>query len=69
MSDNTVVRGGGDMQVLHMGVVTKIFSPLKKRGSLGGFCTFQTCPLKKGTVFVLNKNQDKKVPRDPHWNL
>ena len=61
--------GGGDMQVLHMGVLTKFFSPLEKRGSLGGFCTFQTCPLKKGTVFVLNKNQGRKAPRDPHWNV
>ena len=61
--------GGGDMQILHMGVLAKFFSPLEKRGSLGGFCTFQTCPLKKGTVFVLNKNQGKKAPRDPHWNL
>ena len=61
--------GGGDMQVLHMGVLTKFFSPLEKRGSLGAFCTFQTCPPKKGTVFVLNKNQGKKAPRDPHWNL
>ena len=57
------------MQVLHMGVLTKFFSPLEKRGSLGGFCTFQTCPLKKGTVFVLNKNQGKKATRDPHWTL
>ena len=57
------------MQVLHMGVLTKFFSPLEKRGGLGGFCTFQTCPLKKGTVFVLNKNQGKKTPRYPHWNL
>ena len=60
------IRGGGDMQVLHMGVLTKFFNPLEKRGSLGGFCTFQTCPLKKGTVFVLNRNQGKKAPRDPH---
>ena len=57
------------MQVLHMGVLTKFFSPLEKRGSLGGFCTFQTCPLKKETVFVLNKNQGKKAPRDPHGNV
>ena len=61
--------GGGDMQILHMGVLTKFFSPLENRGNLGGFCTFQTCPLKKGTVFVLNKNLGNKAPRDPHCNL
>ena len=55
------------MQILHMGVLTKFFSPLEKRGSLGVFCTFQTCPLKKGTVFVLNKNLGKKALRDPYF--
>ena len=45
------------MQVLHMGVLTKFFSALEKRGSLGFFCTYQTCALKKGRVFVLNKTQ------------
>ena len=57
------------MQVLHMGVLSKFFSPLEKRGNLRGFCTFQTCPLIKGTVFVFNENQGKKALRDPHWNL
>ena len=57
------------MQVLHIGVLTKFFNPLEKNGSLGVFCTFQTCSLKKGTVFILNKNQGNKAPRDRHWNV
>ena len=61
--------GGGDMQDLSMRVLTEFFSPLEKRGSLAGICTVQSCPPNKGTVFVWNKNQGKKAPRDPHWNL
>ena len=43
--------GGGDMQVLHMGVLTKFFSPLEKRGSLGGFLHISNLPAEKRDSF------------------
>ena len=46
--------GGGKSRISYTGVLTKFFSPLEKRGSLGTFCTFQTWPLKKGTVFTID---------------
>ena len=45
----------GKSRISYTGVLTKLFSPLEKRGSLGTFCTFQTWPLKKGTVFTIDR--------------
>ena len=46
--------GGGGIQISYPGVLTKIFSSLKKMGSLGTFCALQTWPLKKGKVFTID---------------
>ena len=48
------------MQVLHMGVLTKFFSPLEKRGSLGGFLHISNLPAEKRDSFCIEQKPRQK---------